>query len=187
MTQNYTTVVGESASTAAARAEIERLTHLLDLSKKTTEAVLERTEKAEAEIERLKANLQKAHEGWQAEVKIIRDIADDNLTCAETAEAKSTQLHVALARLRNVDALYQSLFKDFCERGKIITTLESDLSAERELADRLAEVALRSRQLTCLACDEGFNYKTGDWVKPMFNHNANITAALKDHAVRRNK
>lgn len=35
--------------TAAAHAEIERLTHLLDLSKKTTEAVLERAEKAEAE------------------------------------------------------------------------------------------------------------------------------------------
>lgn len=33
---------------AAARAEIERLEHLLDLSKKTTEAVLERAERDEA-------------------------------------------------------------------------------------------------------------------------------------------
>ena len=96
---------------------------------------------ANAEIERLKANLQKAHEGWQAEVKIIRDIADDNLTCAETAEAKITQLHVEISRARDVGRLYQSLFKDFCERGKIITTLESDLSAERELSDRLASDA----------------------------------------------
>ncbi|MFN8681724.1 hypothetical protein ACDP63_11355, partial [Paracoccus sp. P2] len=36
------------ADLAEARAEIERLTLLLDLSKKTTEAVLERANKAEA-------------------------------------------------------------------------------------------------------------------------------------------
>lgn len=38
MTQNYTTVVGESAATAAARAEIERLTKERDEARKLVEA-----------------------------------------------------------------------------------------------------------------------------------------------------
>lgn len=43
---------------------------------------------ARAEIEWLRADLQKAHEGWQAEVAVIRSIADDNLARAEKAEAE---------------------------------------------------------------------------------------------------
>ena len=46
----------------AARAEIERLEHLLDLSKKTTEAVLERAEKAEAEREEARRQVAMVYE-----------------------------------------------------------------------------------------------------------------------------
>ena len=46
----------------AARAEIERLEHLIDLSKKTTEAVLERAEKAEAEREEARRQVAMVYE-----------------------------------------------------------------------------------------------------------------------------
>lgn len=49
----------------------------------------------------------------------------------------------------------------------------------KEVAQQFSVVALRSRELTCLACDEGFNYATGDWVHPMFNHNGKITEVLR--------
>lgn len=56
-----------------------------------------------AEIERLKADLQKAHEGWQAEVAVIRSIADDNLARAEKVEAERDE---ALAQLDDVLAIF---------------------------------------------------------------------------------
>lgn len=51
---------------AAARAEIEQLTHLLDLSKKTTEAVLERAEKAEVERDSFQAMFRSCLKGNDA-------------------------------------------------------------------------------------------------------------------------
>ena len=62
MTQNYTTVVGESAATAAARAEIERLTKERDFLIQAAKDVgasfckaMERAEKAEAERDEARA------------------------------------------------------------------------------------------------------------------------------------
>lgn len=54
---------------------------------------------ARAEIERLKADLQKAHEGWQAEVAVIRSIADDNLARADKAEAERDEAQTDLGKV----------------------------------------------------------------------------------------
>lgn len=59
---------------------------------------------------------------------------------------------------------------------------EAERDAWKANAEALAEAAMRSRELTSLACDEGFNYKTGDWVDPMFKHNGVISHALTTHA-----
>ena len=65
---------------------------------------------------------------WQAEVKIIRDIADDNLTCAgRHAEAKITQLRVEIEQLR----------KDYTEllgSNEALTFKLVDAEAERDEA-----------------------------------------------------
>lgn len=80
-----------------------------------------------------------------------------------------------------MDALYQSLFKDFCERGKIITTLESDLSAERELADRLAECA------ALVQCDVENVTPYHVWKLISVDHWNNLSHAIQEVRTRRNK
>ena len=86
MTQNYTTVVGESAATAAARAEIERLTKERDFLIQAAKDVgasfrkaMERAEKAEAERDEARAQVAAA---FVAGVKrAIKYVAGD--TCED--------------------------------------------------------------------------------------------------------
>lgn len=74
---------GLKTALAAAQIEIERLTHLLDLSKKTTEAVLERAEKAEAEAEFFKSEVK-----LRNRIPSTNDTAADLLRRDEKAEAE---------------------------------------------------------------------------------------------------
>lgn len=53
MAQNYTTVVGESAVEAELRAEIERLIQTIENCRHDFRITLKRAEKAESEVERL--------------------------------------------------------------------------------------------------------------------------------------
>ncbi|WP_062560330.1 hypothetical protein [Paracoccus aminovorans] len=81
---------------AAARAEIGRLKHLLDLSKKTTEAVLERAENTEIERDEARAQVAAAFDAVaeyietvplevtdrQEHAKAIRALASDHANAA---------------------------------------------------------------------------------------------------------
>lgn len=106
-----------------------------------------------------------------------------------SAVEEITQLRAELARLRDVDGLYQILFRDFCDRGKIINTLESDLAAERELADRTMRALAESRNWNCIDLEDDRDYGVDvDTITPhLVKLDREISEILAAHATRRNK
>lgn len=99
MTQNYTTVVGESAAIAAARAEIERLTKERDFLIQAAKDVgasfrkaMERAEKAEVEAEFFKSEIK-----LRNRIPSTNDTAADLLRRAEKAEAERDEARAQVA------------------------------------------------------------------------------------------
>jgi len=141
MSALYQQLERTEADLAAAHAEIERLK---DKCSQYIEKAYDKTIEVnnfKAEIERLKAALQRAHEGWQAEVAVIRSIADDNLARAEKAEAERDEAQAAEAEYRRKNHALTN------ERDEATATIELVNSNNLTLAAELAGWKQAARQM----------------------------------------